>query len=256
MWQQAKDLREECDELHDFLSTLSEDDWNRPTPFKAWTVNDVVQHLHSADKAAMMSLNEPERFAAVYLEGERPEQTLPKGPELLRAWRDAYIEMCEAMGAADPRHRVRWFGPDMSVRSSATARQMETWAHGQDIYDLKQVARTPRERLKNIAHIGVATYGWTFVNRGLALPDPVPYVRLTAPDGSSWEWNEPSPTDYVEGSALEFCHVVTQGRNIEDTSLAVSGDSARRWMAIAQCFAGPPETPPAPGERTFASAPE
>jgi hypothetical protein len=27
------------------------------------------------------------------------------------------------------------------------------------------------------------------------------------------------------------------------------GEPARRWMAFAQCFAGPPENPPAPGAR-------
>jgi hypothetical protein len=53
----------------------------------------------------------------------------------------------------------------------------------------------------------------------------------------------------VEGSASEFCQVVTQVRNVADTRLRVSGETARRWMAIAQCFAGGPETPPAPGTR-------
>jgi hypothetical protein len=53
----------------------------------------------------------------------------------------------------------------------------------------------------------------------------------------------------LEGRATEFCQVVTQCRNIADTSLKVSGDVARQWMAVAQCFAGPPQDPPAPGVR-------
>ena len=55
----------------------------------------------------------------------------------------------------------------------------------------------------------------------------------------------------VEGSAVEFCQVVTQGRNIRDTRLTVKGEGAVRWMAIAQCFAGAPKDPPAPGERAW-----
>jgi uncharacterized protein (TIGR03084 family) len=111
------------------------------------------------------------------------------------------------------------------------------------------VARQPTERLRNIAEIGVRTYGWTFANRGLPTPGTAPYVRLTGPSGDVWEWNEPSAGNAVEGSALEFCQVVTQVRNVADTALAVTGEPAQRWMTLAQCFAGPPENPPPSGTR-------
>jgi hypothetical protein len=73
-----------------------------------------------------------------------------------------------------------------------------------------------------------------------------------APSGDIWEWNEPSETECVRGTAVDFCHVVTQGRNAADTDLAVTGEVANRWIAIAQCFAGGPVDPPKPGERTGA----
>jgi uncharacterized protein (TIGR03084 family) len=131
----------------------------------------------------------------------------------------------------------------------ATARQMETWAHGQAIYDLLGETREATDQLRNIAEIGVRTYGWTFANRGLPVPGPAPYVRLTAPSGSIWEWNEPAADNAIEGDALPFCQVVTQTRNIADTDLRVTGEPARIWMNLAQCFAGRPEDPPAPGTR-------
>jgi len=53
----------------------------------------------------------------------------------------------------------------------------------------------------------------------------------------------------AEGSATEFCQVVTQCRNIADTSINVIGEAATKWVNIAQCFAGSPETPPAKGKR-------
>ena len=53
----------------------------------------------------------------------------------------------------------------------------------------------------------------------------------------------------VRGSAVEFSQVVTQVRNIADTDLETRGATAARWMAVAQCFAGPAETPPAQGAR-------
>jgi uncharacterized protein (TIGR03084 family) len=140
----------------------------------------------------------------------------------------------------------------MGVRMFTTARLMETWAHGQEVYDLMGVGREPTDRLKGIATIGVKTFGWTFVNRGLEIPGPPPYVRLVAPSGEIWEWNEPSDDECVRGDALDFCLAVTQGRNVADTRLEVVGEVASQWMAIAQCFAGGPVDPPKPGQRTGA----
>ena len=133
-----------------------------------------------------------------------------------------------------------------------TARFMETWAHGQEIYDLKQRARTHTDRIKNVAVIGMKTFGWTFVNRGLEVPGPPPYVRLVAQSGAIWEWNEPSESEFVRGDAVDFCQVVTQGRSVTDTQLEVVGEISTRWMSIAQCFAGGPVDPPKPGERSGA----
>ncbi len=131
------------------------------------------------------------------------------------------------------------------------ARFMEVWAHGQDVYDLMRVPREHTDRIKNIAVLGVKTFGWTFVNRGLEVPGAPPYVRLVAPSGAIWEWNEPNETNKVSGTAVEFCQVVTQGRNVADTALEVVGETATRWMAIAQCFAGGPADPPKSGERAW-----
>jgi uncharacterized protein (TIGR03084 family) len=174
----------------------------------------------------------------------------PLDPSRMRSlWGDAFFEMCDRFAALDPKTRLPWFGPDMGLRMFTTARQMETWAHAQDVYDLLRKPRRYTDRLRNIAHIGVSTYGWTFTNRRLPLPGPAPYVRLTAPSGAIWEWNEPDERNRVEGSAAEFCHVVTQNRNVADTALLVVGEPATKWMAIAQCFAGNPQQPPPPGAR-------
>ena len=74
-------------------------------------------------------------------------------------------------------------------------------------------------------------------------------MRLVAPSGAIWEFGERRDDERIEGSATEFCQVVTQVRNVADTSLRVVGETAGAWMAIAQCFAGPAVDPPAPGAR-------
>lgn len=258
--QQAEDFRAESAALHDLVRDLPTADFTRPTLFKDWTLDDIFQHLHFFNVMAHHSLAEPDRFQTDYgafserrktqgmVGGVRTALGDLAGPDLVAAWWAYIEEMAPVFAAADPKHRVKWAGPDMSARSSITARLMETWAHGQAIYDLLGVERRDGDRIRNIAHLGVTTFGWTFVNRGLEVPDPMPCVRLTAPSGAIWEWGE-AGGDSIEGRATEFCQVVCQTRNIADTALQVTGETATRWMAMAQCFAGPPNDPPTPGAR-------
>ncbi len=264
MLRESLDLCAEADELHAFLGTLREEDWERPTPFKDWTPWDVVAHLHFFDRVSLLALADPEGFAkarkaliqrigeGVPLAVQAREDFGPLSPVELRArWHATCHDMARQLGASEPSRRLPWFGPDMNVRTFTIARFMETWAHGQDVYDLMRAPRTHGDRIRHIAALGVKTFGWTFANRGLEAPGPPPYVRLVAPSGAVWEWNEPCRTSAVEGAAVDFCQVVTQGRNVADTALRVTGEVAERWMAIAQCFAGGPADPPKPGERAW-----
>jgi uncharacterized protein (TIGR03084 family) len=260
--QEAQDLLDEAAELEDFLQTLGEADWKRPTGFMDWTPWDVVAHLLFFDEVSLVALEGGDAFAArreelvKELMAGRTNQELGReaygrlGPkELLARWRETDTAMATQLGESDPKRRLPWFGPDMGVRMFTTARYMETWAHGQEIFDLMGAPRTYSDRIKNIAVIGMKTFGWTFVNRKLEIPGPPPYVRLVAPSGEIWEWNEPSEQEFVRGDAADFCHVVTQGRNVADTALEVGGPVANQWMSIAQCFAGGPVDPPQPGAR-------
>ena len=261
MLKQASDFRDESEALYGLLSTLRDDDFNAPTQFKEWTANDVLGHLHMWNWAADLSLNDEDGFLVFMKDvmsafgsgGMRKFECDWRkglsGKALLEAWWEFCAPMSECFESADPKARVQWAGPDMSVRSSITARLMETWAHGQALYDLLGVQRQDSDRIQNIAILGVNTFGWAYKNRGLAIPDAVPMVRLMAPSGGTWELNAENTTDCIEGSATEFCQVVTQVRNIADTTLDVRGETATQWMSIAQCFAGPPEDPPAPGTR-------
>jgi uncharacterized protein (TIGR03084 family) len=260
---QVRDLRAEGDELYNVLKRMDSSYWTQVSTFKDWTIWDVLAHLHFSDYMALTCLKSASDFKALkddivkaramggitkqWLMRGR-EHALP-GPELLQRWRTMFIDMCEQLAAADPNERFVWVGPGMKARMFTTARQMETWAHGWEVYDLMGLRRKHSDRLRHIATIGVRTYAWTFTNRKLPVPEPAPYVRLQAPSGAIWEFNDPDSDHRIGGSALEFCQVVTQVRNVADTRLTIQGDSAVAWMNIAQCFAGPPEDPPTPGSR-------
>ncbi len=256
------DLQAEGDELYALLKDSDTGFWTQTSTFKQWTVWDVIAHLHFSDHMALTSLSGEAGFRkllqevmAVKSARKFTNQWLTvdghsiTGPDLLERWRQVFLQLCKALREADPAERFAWVGPGMKARMFATARQMETWAHGWEIYDLMNLPRQHSDRLRNIVTIGVRTYGWTFTNRKLEVPEQVPYVALTAPSGELWTFNDADSAHRISGDAVEFCQVVTQVRNIADTRLQVEGDNARAWMEIAQCFAGPPEEPPAAGTR-------
>ncbi len=260
--QQADDFLAEVKVLANVLEPLSDSDFDTPTLFKSWTINDVVGHLHMFDVASLLTLEGREKFTDFFgriatqlqqgktlLEAQYPWLGDLRGRALFLAWRDTADKVAQAYANTDPKLRVAWAGPDMSALSAITARQMETWAHGQEVFDALGQERPESDRIRNICHLGVNTFGWTFINRKLPVPDPAPYVRLTAPSGAIWQWNNPQETNKVEGSAVEFAQVVAQVRSFADSALLATYGPARDWMEIAQCFAGPPENPPTKGAR-------
>lgn len=260
--QQAEDFRQESRALANVLSPLGDADFDEPTLFKGWTIDDVIGHLHMFNVAAEKTLESADAFQSFFapivadlgagktlLETQFPWLDGLRGRALFETWQTGAERVADAYANADPKHRVKWAGPDMSALSSITARQMETWAHGQEVFDLLGVVRDEKDRIRNIAHLGVSTFGWTFINRRKTVPEPAPFVQLTGPSGAVWEWNTPQAENAVRGSAVEFAQVVTQVRNVADTGLESIGHVAVTWMEIAQCFAGQPETPPAKGAR-------
>lgn len=262
-------MQQICDELlgeYRALANLCEDlslrQWQLRTDFYGWTARDEVAHLAYFDEAGLLAATDREQFAVHRV---ALQQELAAGEEisaiarrryanlddaaLLAHWRSQHESLVAALTANEARARLPWYGPDMSARSFASARLMETWAHGQDVWDALKRPRGHSPGLRNIAHLGVTTYGWTFANRRLVAPEPQPFVSLDAPDGSNWTWGTPSERDFVRGAAQDFALLVTQRRHRDDTRLQWRGAAAEQWTLLAQCFAGPPADGPAAGVR-------
>lgn len=263
----ADDLRAEYRELAELCRTLTPAQWRLKSDFHGWTPWDEIAHLCFFDETATLSATDVEAFArdtaaltAVLAAGReisaiaREKYGHLDGAALLAHWEPIAMRLADLLAALDPKARLPWYGPSMSARSFASARLMETWAHGQDVWDVVGRERAGTARLKHIAHIGVTTFGWTFVNRGLPVPAVVPFISLDAPGDDTWHWGDPASPEFVRGSAIDFCLLVTQRRNLADTALRCSDGSARQWLSIAQCFAGPPADAPAPGVRNVARA--
>lgn len=248
----AADLRAEQEDLDDVVAPLTDQQWATPTPSPGWTVADQIAHLTYFDGTATTAVVDPERFGAettALLEAlagdgaDMDEATLAwcrdlAPAELLGRWRTNRAELLEAAATLADDARVPWYGPSMGAKSFLTARLMETWAHGQDVVDAVGASRTPTDRLRHIAQLGVITHGWSYVNRGLEPPTHRVRVELTSPSGQAWSWNDDATDGAVRGPAEDFCLVVTQRRHVDDTALVTEDSAARDWMEKAQAFAG------------------
>ena len=252
----GRDALAEHDDLRAVLAGIPVEDWERPTPAAGWTVRDQISHLAYFDSAARLSMVDPDAFRAARAEAVADIEKFVAatlsygegipGSELLDRFTDERRRLVEAARAMPDGVRIPWYGPDMAVASSVTARIMETWAHGQDVADALGVTRRPTDRIRHVCDIGIRARPFSYRSRGLEPPETPLRVELVAPDGSPWKWGPSDAADRVTGPALDFALVVTQRRLLSDTTLAAEGDDARTWIAFAQAFAGnPTSTDPA-----------
>ena len=254
------DLREEQGALDAMVADQPAPRWLTPTPSQGWDVADSVSHLCFFDEAATLALDDPEAFGLAadgIMRGRDGADDLVPGrtltaSELLARWRTARAALRAALSRADPRVRVPWFGPPMGVASFATARLMETWAHGQDVADALGLPSVVSPRLRHVCHIGVGARPYALQVNSLPAPTVPIRVEATAPDGSVWTWGPADAADRVAGTALDVALVLTRRRHPADTAITVLGPAAIEWIAIAQSFAGrpgpirPPAAPVAP----------
>lgn len=244
------DLRIEGDQLDTLVATLPEDRWATPTPAEGWTITHQIAHLSWTDAVALRSAVEAPSFQDVVDQALRePDGFVDKAAEeharvgpatLLSEWRTGRAELLAALEAVPAGRTLEWFGPPMSVASMATARIMETWAHGQDIVDALGITRAPTARLQHVAHIGVRTRDFAYAVREQPPPSEPFHVELTGPDGQRWAWGPHDAAQRITGPALDFCLLVTQRRHRDDLALESVGDDAAHWLSIAQAFAGRP----------------
>jgi uncharacterized protein (TIGR03084 family) len=258
------DLRDEYEELDAFVSACSEQEWQQATPFYGWSIYDEIAHLCYSDSNAMLAMEDAVAFKdhaqqlVAWMEKENrlmaftyEDMGKPTVTRLLSRWREVRTRLLQRAEAHDSKDRFPWYGAPMSNKSLLTARIMEVWAHGQDIYDTLKIDRKNSDRTRHIAQLGVATYPWSFVTNNQEPPKELPYIELKALSGELWCWGDKNSKDHVSGPAVDFCLLVTRRRHLQDLAMVSRGKAARAWLPIAQCFAGPPEPGPEPGERTW-----
>ncbi len=246
------DLTAEGDRLRAIVADLSDEQWASDTPAAGWTIATTIAHLLWTDEAAVLAarahedkaawdalvmagMADPSGFvdtAALELGGLPPT-------EILARWDAGRPALAAALREVPEGQKMPWFGPPMSAASMVTARFMETWAHSLDVHEALGLTPERTDGIKHVAHIGVRTRGFSFVNAGQDVPPAEVRVELIAPSGDLWTWGPDDAAESVRGSAYDFCLLATQRIHRADTDLVAEGPGADAWLDLAQCFAGP-----------------
>ena len=243
------DLSAEGDALEALVVDLDEAGWRRPTPAPGWDIATTIVHLAWTDECAIAAGTDKQAWdelvlAAIadpngFVDAEAFAGAEASAPEILARWQAGRPALVAMLRDYPEGQKLPWYGPPMSPASMATARFMETWAHALDVADALGVTLEPTDRLKHVAHLGVRTRNYAYVNRGLEPPAEEFRIDLVSPSGEQWSWGPEDAAQTVTGSAYDFCLLVTQRRHRDDLDLVAVGADANAWLDIAQAFAGP-----------------
>lgn len=244
------DLEAESEELDRLVAPLEEAAWATPTPAAGWTIAHQIAHLAWTDDRTLLAITDPDGFAAEvarvaaafgeYVDGGAADGARQPPAALLERWRQSRATVLRTLLAVPAKGRLPWFGPPMSAASMATARLMETWAHGIDVAEALGVRPAPTARLRHVARLAVRTRDFAYILRGETPPADEFRIELTGPAGEAWEFGPADAAQRVTGPALDLCLLATRRRHRADLALVADGPDADHWLDIAQAFAGPP----------------
>lgn len=238
------------------VADFTEDDWNRMASYcTTWTFKDVICHIAFFDYCAVELLaGRGESVNAVADAASEQDEHYHvmafrdrSGADILNWWREQRTLMTASFLELGPKGRVPWAAgiPYMSVRSLASARLMELWAHSVDLYDALGIDPVVKERITSTLFLSWQGRPNMYNVNGLAFDSEIPmYLELTLPSGELWTKGEPNDKNYIKGSAKDWALVAIRRRNWMDTGLEVVGDEARTYAGIVQTYAGPADPAP------------
>ncbi|HVM41785.1 MAG TPA: maleylpyruvate isomerase family mycothiol-dependent enzyme, partial [Acidimicrobiia bacterium] len=158
------------------------------------------------------------------------------GPEVLAWWRTSSAAEREALAGAPPDQRVPW-GIGMSVTSLVTARLMETWAHGLDVYEALGSEPVDTDRLRHVAWIGVRALPYAFGVAGREAPPGELRVELDLPSGARFTAGPDDAGNRITGPAGQFCRLFVQRiTRAEAPDLTASGPLADAALDVARAY--------------------
>ena len=237
------DLVAEEQSLDQFLQQINPRDWRKTTVWHGWTIHETVSHLASSEEYAYNALAEKgsrlkelDEFGDIdALNAAGLSAGLDMRPQdVIEWWRGARAKVVEELSRSSATDRVPWFFGSMSAKSFATARLMETWAHGIDIY--YAVGEEPEEttRIRHIAWLAWKSLPHVFKEAGEEYPSEV-RAEFRGPLYSKWVFGPEDASNVIRGEATEWAALAVDRIDLEDTqTLTAKGDLAQRALELVR----------------------
>lgn len=244
MEQAVGELEAEQRDLDAVLAILTDEQWRTPTGAEGWDVRDQVSHLADVNEIALDTATGGPRslntFAANF---SSPEEFTLSGclrgramtpAEVLAWYRASCASLNDHLRTRDPKDHIPW-GLGFKAPTLATARLMETWAHGLDVTDALGVAPIITPRLRSVAWLVTNALPYAFTIAGIERPPGTLRVEVTY-EGEVWTFGPDDATDRIEGDAVEYCRLGVQRTTREQTSLKAIGPLADAALSNARAF--------------------
>lgn len=239
------DLVAEQQSLDQFLQRVAIRDWDRATPAAGWSIRDTVSHLATFEEYAFNALAEggsrqveadqyptDEAFTEA---GILPGREM-RAQDVIEWWRGSRAKVIEELSRSAPDTRVPWFKSDMSAKTFATTRLMETWAHGLDVYSSLGEECEDTIRLRHIAWLGWKSLPYAFELAGKEYSKPV-RIEVLGPQWSKWVFGPEDTDQVIKGQAGEWCRVAVRRMDASDAdSLKAQGDVAETALLVARAY--------------------
>ncbi|MFK0007815.1 TIGR03084 family metal-binding protein [Paenarthrobacter sp. NPDC090520] len=244
-------MRREGEALDQLVAALPPSAWALATPAEGWTIAHQIAHLTATDENLLQALMDPQGFSLraskmaedpSYVDKEAARAATEGSTQMLARWRAGRAAILESTEGRNPRDRVPWFGPDMSLLTALTARLMETWAHAQDVADTLAAPYPVTERLKHVITLAILARDYAFRTHGFQPPQQLFRISLESPDGGLWTWGPDDAQESVTGVALDFALLAVRRRHRRNSRVFPTGPLADRWLDVVQAYAGSPGT--------------
>jgi uncharacterized protein (TIGR03084 family) len=236
------DLVAEQQFLDQSLQRIPNKIWDTVTPNEPWTVRDTIAHLADFEELGADAITGGDRVKdwqkATDLEKMR-KRAIERGrgmrfQDVIEWWRGARAKVVEPLSHMNGDDRIAWIAGDMSARTFATFRLMETWMHGLDVYATLGLEVEDTPRIRHVCWLGWKTLPYAFKQAG-EYYEPV-RVEVIGPGYAKWVYGPADTDQLIKGSASDWARVTVHRVAPENTRLKVTGEYAEKALRHAQAF--------------------
>ncbi len=216
--------------------------WDLVTPNKPWTVRDTIAHLADFEDLGADSIsggNAVEEWQTSSDLEALKKRAVKKGrsmrpQDVIEWWRGGRAKVVEPLSHMNGEDRIPWIAGDMSARTFATFRLMETWMHGLDIYATLGLGVEDTPRIRHICWLGWKTLPYAFKQAGEHY-EPV-RIEVIGPGYAKWIYGPADTDQLIKGSASDWARIAVQRIKPRDIRLKITGEHAEKAIQVARAF--------------------